>query len=257
MKHARYPVALMTDADCRPTGTDWIASMVGQLSAGKDIVLGFSPYYKEKGLLNWFIRCETFYTAVQYLSLARMGRPYMGVGRNLMYRTALFFEHKGFYQHKHIVGGDDDLFMNQTATPTNTAINLDPESFVYSFPKTTWSEWFRQKRRHLSVGKHYQRGNKIRLGLLSASHAGSLVHRHHQPCSGECSPRILLLLQILGAVFALRWLIQTLILSGINNRLDRTVGWLSFIFMDLALFVYYMGMSGLVLSRSKKKVLWR
>lgn len=256
MKHARYPVALMTDADCRPTGTDWIASMVGQLSAGKDIVLGFSPYYKEKGLLNWFIRCETFYTAVQYLSLARVGRPYMGVGRNLMYRTALFFEHKGFYQHKHIVGGDDDLFINQTATSTNTAINLDPESFVYSFPKTTWSEWFRQKRRHLSVGKHYQRGNKIRLGLLSASHVGVW-------CIGTITllwgmfTQDLLLLQILGGVFALRWLIQTLILSGINNRLDRTVGWLSFIFMDLALFVYYMGMSGLVLSRSKKKVLWR
>ena len=256
MKHARYPVALMTDADCRPTSTDWIASMVGQLSPGKDIVLGFSPYYKEKGLLNWFIRCETFYTATQYLSLARVGRPYMGVGRNLMYRTRLFFEHKGFYQHKHIVGGDDDLFMNQAATPTNTAINLDPESFVYSFPKTTWADWLRQKRRHLLVGKQYQRGNKIRLGLLSASHVGVW-------CSGILAllwgllTHDLLLLQILGAVFALRWFIQTLILSGINHRLDRTVGWLSFIFMDFAFFVYYVGMSSLVLSRPKKKVLWR
>ena len=256
MKHARYPVALMTDADCRPISTDWIASMVGQLSAGKDIILGFSPYYKEKGLLNWFIRCETFYAAVQYLSLARVGLPYMGVGRNLMYRTALFFESKGFYQHKHIVGGDDDLFVNQNATRTNTAINLDPESFVYSFPKTTWSDWLRQKRRHLSVGKHYQRGNKIRLGLLSASHVGVWFIGILVLLWGIFT-HDLLLLQILGAVFALRWLTQLLILSGINNRLDRTVGWPTFIFMDLAFFVYYIGMSGLVLSRRKKKVLWR
>ena len=173
-----------------------------------------------------------------------------------MYRTALFFEHKGFYQHKHIMGGDDDLFINQAATRTNTAINLDPESFVYSFPKMTWGDWLHQKRRHLSVGKYYQRGNKIRLGLLSASHVGVW-------CIGilvllwGIFTHDLLLLQILGAVFALRWLTQLLILSGINNRLDRTVGWPTFIFMDLAFFVYYIGMSGLVLSRRKKKVLWR
>lgn len=256
MKHARYPVALMTDADCRPTSTDWIASMVGQLSAGKDIVLGFSPYYKEKGLLNWFIRCETFYAAVQYLSLARVGRPYMGVGRNLMYRTALFFENKGFYQHKHIMGGDDDLFINQAATRANTAINLDPETFVYSFPKTTWNEWMRQKKRHLSVGKHYKRSNKIRLGLLSASHVAVWCFGIFTFIWGVFT-QDLLLLQILGAVFALRWLVQVLVLSGINNRLDRTVSWLSFILMDFAFFVYYISMSVLVLSRKKKPVLWR
>jgi glycosyltransferase involved in cell wall biosynthesis len=256
MKHARYPVALMTDADCRPTGSSWIASMVGQLQPDRDIVLGFSPYYKEKGLLNWFIRCETFYTAVQYLSLARVGRPYMGVGRNLMYRTALFFEHKGFYQHKHIVGGDDDLFMNQAATPTNTAINLDPESFVYSFPKTTWDDWLRQKRRHLSVGNYYQRGNKIRLGVLSGSHVGVWGIGIVALLWGMFT-HDLLLLKILGGVFSLRWLVQWIVLGGINTRLDRTLSGLSFIPMDLAFFVYYVGMSGLVLSRKRKKLLWR
>ncbi|MPR34976.1 glycosyltransferase [Salmonirosea aquatica] len=255
MKHARYPLALMTDADCRPIGTDWIASMVGQLGPDKEIVLGFSPYYKEKGLLNWFIRCETFYTAIQYLSLARAGWPYMGVGRNLMYRTRLFFEHKGFYQHKHILGGDDDLFMNQAATRTNTSINLDPESFVYSIPKTTWSDWLRQKRRHLSVGNYYQRGNKLRLGLLSGSHTGTWFVGIATLLWGLFSHDTLLL-QILGAVFALRWLVQLIVLGGINSRLDRTVNWLSFIGMDIAFFIYYVGMSGLILSR-KKKVLWR
>ena len=79
----------------------------------------------------------------------------------------------------------------------------------------------RQKKRHLSVGKHYKRSNKIRLGLLSVSHVGVW-------CLGILTllwgafTHDLLLLQILGAVFALRWLVQVIILSGINNRLDRT-----------------------------------
>lgn len=256
MKHAKYPLALMTDADCRPTSTDWIASMVGQLASNKDIVVGFSPYFQEKGLLNWFIRCETFYTAVQYLSMALNGRPYMGVGRNLMYRTSLFFAHRGFYKHKEIVGGDDDLFMNQAATRRNTAINLDPESFVYSFPKTTWGEWFKQKKRHLLVGRYYRSGHKFRLGLLSGSHTGIWITGIVSLVWGILNYE-LLLLQIVGGVFALRWLVQLIVLSGINKRLDHTIKAGSIIFMDLALFIYYLFMSGLVFTRRKKKVMWR
>jgi cellulose synthase/poly-beta-1,6-N-acetylglucosamine synthase-like glycosyltransferase len=256
MKHARYPVALLTDADCRPVSTNWIASMMGQLEEGKEIVLGFSPYFREKGLLNWFIRCETFYTAVQYFSLARAGVPYMGVGRNLMYRTSLFFAHRGFYKHKHVVGGDDDLFMNQSARHSNTAINLDPASFVYSYPKTTWSDWYKQKKRHLLVGRHYKSAHKVRLGLLSGSHTGTWVVGLTALVWGFVT-NDLFLLQILAALFGLRWLVQMLVLNGINKRLDRTVEGFSFIFMDLAFFIYYLVMSVLVLSRKKKKVVWR
>lgn len=256
MKHARYPVALMTDADCRPASPGWIASMASQLSADKEIVLGFSPYYEEAGLLNWFIRCETFYTAVQYLSLAAVKRPYMGVGRNLMYRTALFFQHKGFYHHKHIVGGDDDLFMNQAATTRNTAINLAPGSFVYSYPKLSWKSWLTQKKRHLSVGKHYRHANKIRLGLLSVSHVGVWVTGLLALTWGVYRQDVFVL-QIIGGAFVLRWLTQTIVLQAINKRLDRTLTWFSFIPMDFALFIYYTGMSGLVLSRRRKKVVWR
>ncbi len=255
MKHARFPIALMTDADCRPVSSNWITTMAGQLVEEKDIVLGFSPYYKESGLLNWFIRCETFYTAVQYFSLALTGVPYMGVGRNLMYRTSLFFAHRGFYKHKNIVGGDDDLFMNQAATATNTAINMDPDAFVYSYPKTSWGSWFRQKQRHLSVGKHYHFMHKFRLGLLSGSHTGTWITGLVALLWGIFRQDILLL-QALGAAFGLRWLVQTVVLTGINKRLDRTVGAGSFIFMDLALFVYYLAMSSLVLSRKNKEITW-
>jgi glycosyltransferase involved in cell wall biosynthesis len=73
MKKARYPIALMTDADCRPSSNHWITAMTSRVNEEKDIVLGFSPYFKQKGLLNWFIRCETFYAAVQYLSFALAG----------------------------------------------------------------------------------------------------------------------------------------------------------------------------------------
>src|SRR3546814_6078167 len=75
---------------------------------------------KRGGLLNAFIRYETFYTALNYLSFALSGMPYMGVGRNLSYKRSLFFRHKGFASHLHLRSGDDDLFVNRAASKENT-----------------------------------------------------------------------------------------------------------------------------------------
>lgn len=254
-RSAKYPVVLMTDADCRPVGENWISSMASRISVTKEIVLGFSPYLKAPGLLNWFIRCETFYTAVQYLSFAKLGAAYMGVGRNLMYKTQLFWQNRGFYTHKSVMGGDDDLFINQVATGINVAINFDPESFMYSIPKQTWGEWFRQKRRHLSVSRYYRFRNKVLLGLLSSSHvflwiAGLAALGYF------IAEKDWLNLQLLGGIFGFRWLVQLILLGVINARLGRTVEWFSFILMDFAFFIYYLFMSTLVFSK-RRNVRWR
>jgi len=61
--------------------------------------------------------------------------------------------------------GDDDLFINQAAKGSNTAICYTPESFTLSEPKQTWKEWFRQKRRHVSTAKLYKGFDKFQLTL--------------------------------------------------------------------------------------------
>jgi glycosyltransferase involved in cell wall biosynthesis len=255
IKTAKYPVVLMTDADCRPAGENWIATMAARISLTKGLVLGFSPYFEMPGLLNWFIRCETFYTAVQYLSFAKMGSAYMGVGRNLMYKTELFWENRGFYAHKNVVGGDDDLFINQVSDRINVAINLDPESYTYSIPKTTWGAWFTQKRRHLSVSSFYRPRNKFLLGMLSGSHTLLWILGIVALAQGIVE-QDWINLQILGGLFGGRWLLQMIILGLINSKTGKTVGWYTFIFMDFALVIYYLVMSSFVFVRPKK-VRWR
>ena len=88
----------------------------------------------------------------------------MGVGRNLAYRKSLFFKSKGFSSHYHLSSGDDDLFVNEHASGTNTSIEIDPESHTISIPKTSFGSWIRQKQRHLSAGNLYNRSSRIRLG---------------------------------------------------------------------------------------------
>lgn len=167
---ARYDHLLLTDADCCPASEDWLYHMQRKLRGPLKIGLGYGPYQKYPGWLNRFIRYETFYTALQYLSFALAGRPYMGVGRNLIYKKELFEEVGGFHKHINLASGDDDLFVQAAADANNTTLILSPSTFCYSEPERTWRSYARQKARHLTTGKHYTTINKMLLGALSLSH---------------------------------------------------------------------------------------
>ncbi|HEX2535708.1 MAG TPA: glycosyltransferase [Chitinophagaceae bacterium] len=169
IKEARHEVVLLTDADCVPATEHWLQKMQAAFTPGVELVLGYGAYYRRPGLLNKLIRWETAHTALQYLSYALAGQPYMGVGRNMAYTKDLFFRNKGFASINHIPSGDDDLFVNKAATAGNTAIVIDPEAFTLSRPKQTWKEWMRQKTRHYTTGKYYKTRHKFLLGLYTGS----------------------------------------------------------------------------------------
>jgi cellulose synthase/poly-beta-1,6-N-acetylglucosamine synthase-like glycosyltransferase len=162
IEKAKHPLILCTDADCTPAGPEWIKQMVMH-STGQDLVLGYSPYASTVGkrfiasLLNFCVRFETVMTGIQYLSWAMTGKPYMGVGRNMLYPRALFQEVNPFKDHAGIPYGDDDLWVQQAASMAKVSVAFDKASHVYSDPPQTWGEWLRQKHRHMSAGHHYQK----------------------------------------------------------------------------------------------------
>lgn len=169
IKSAKNDIIVLTDADCRPASERWLRKMQSNLKEGKNIVLGYGGYESRNGLLNKLIQFDTLQIAIQYLSYALAKVPYMGVGRNLAYRKSLFYDNKGFTSHYKIQSGDDDLFINKVANENNTSIEIDPESHTISTPKKSFSEWVRQKRRHLGTGKYYKSKHKFLLGLYSLS----------------------------------------------------------------------------------------
>lgn len=160
---------LVTDADCYPANKSWLRSMTSHIGDNK-IVLGYSPHLKNSGWLNKFIRYETFLVALQYLSYAIAKIPYMGVGRNLLYKKSLFMNSSAFEKDSKVVSGDDDIFVNAESDGSNTTINLDPNSFVYTYPATTFSSFIRQKRRHVSTASVYKIHHQILLAFYAISH---------------------------------------------------------------------------------------
>lgn len=166
VKAANYDYLLLTDADCRPHSRHWIREMMsGFANEQTEVVLGYGAYFEKKTLLNGLICYDTLFIGLQYMGMANVGYPYMGVGRNLAYKRDTFFKNSGFRGMLGEVAGDDDLFVNKVANKANTAVVCSPESITWSSPKTTWKEWIHQKTRHLSVSHHYKQTSKMRLGI--------------------------------------------------------------------------------------------
>ena len=169
VKGAKYENMLFTDADCRPASNHWLRIMAGSFSEKKEIVLGYAPYYKTKGIINKIIRFDTAFIGVSYLSLALVKLPYMGVGRNLAYSKKVFDTVRGFKSHYSLPSGDDDLFIQEAAVNKNYTIQLSPDSFCFSMPATTWKSWIRQKTRHYTTSSRYNFIKKALLGIYPIS----------------------------------------------------------------------------------------
>ena len=232
IKAARNEQVLLTDADCRPASDQWISTMAGGVN-GKDIfTLGYSQYRRRRGLLNLFIRFETLFTGIQYMSLALLGRPYMGVGRNLAYKKSFFLEKKGFNRFQGLMGGDDDLMVNQFANKHNTRISMGKEALTISEPKQSWAAFFIQKTRHLSVGKYYKASDKLFLGLFSITYVLTWLGLVPALWWGS---NMALLLTILGLRSVL--ILMTFIIA--NKKLGDQFDWWWVPFLDIIFVFYY------------------
>jgi cellulose synthase/poly-beta-1,6-N-acetylglucosamine synthase-like glycosyltransferase len=165
IRAATYDYVVLTDADCYPNSPFWLRTMAQSFTDTTDIVLGYSPYEKQKGFLNILIQYETLHTALQYLSFAKIGFPYMGVGRNIAYRKAVLNE--TIFQASNLsIGGDDDLLVAQIANKKNTRIQISPESYVYSKATNSFKFWMQQKQRHFNTAKFYSLPKILVLGGL-------------------------------------------------------------------------------------------
>lgn len=248
IKAASHEHLLFTDADCRPAGKTWVKDMVRNFTGPKEIVIGYGAYLKEPGFLNKWIRMDTLMNAMQFLSYALYNNAYMGVGRNLAYKKSLFFKNKGFASHYHIMSGDDDLFINEVATRTNTSVEIAPSSFTYSRAKTSVRAWIKQKRRHMSTSGLYKNRHKALLGLFYLSHVFFYISFIYLLI-------VKLFLNVVVSVFIFRLLTQWFIAGKTMKRLEEIDLWWIFPIYDAFIVILYPALA--VSNRIVKNKTWK
>lgn len=170
----------------------------------------------------------------------------MGVGRNIIYYKSLFQKNDGFKNHSHIASGDDDLFINQVATRSNTSIILQPETHMYSQAQEDWQGFYRQKTRHISTSIYYQPKHQIYLGLFFTSFAAFHLHGV-----------ILLLLGVHLEVFLIMFGLKTLLVYILSHSIYRKLNvsdlWLYLPLLDLVYLLYLMRMLPSTIIRNTNK----
>lgn len=223
---------LTIDSDCLPHSSEWIETIIEELE-GKTVILGYSPFYKKNTFVHLLQNYENAYIGMQYLSYAKLGIPYMGVGRNLLFDKKEFLDKKPFENNMNIASGDDDFIVQAISNGNNTGIALNENSFTYSHAQTSLKKYIKQKVRHISTANRYSSLVKILLTFFGLLH----ILFYLVLFSG-----IILIKNVhfFGLIYLCFMLMMMSIQYPVFKRLKNTKAWLLTPVMDFALaFVYF------------------
>ncbi len=158
IEHSSHQIIFTTDADCIVTNT-WLQSMVRYFEDNVGVVCGFVVFNQQKEI-TLFHKVQS----VEFLSLVFAGAgsigldlPLIGNGANLAYRRNVFNDVDGFSEHKTLISGDDDLFIQKVAHTTDWKIRFAAETsaIVSTSPVLSFREFLNQRSRWASKGIHY------------------------------------------------------------------------------------------------------
>jgi glycosyltransferase involved in cell wall biosynthesis len=156
IKAAKYDCLLFTEADSHTRSNKWIQLMARHCGKNKPVVLGMSVKENGKGFFPAFITFDYFYSNLQMLSMALLGHPYTGSGRNLIYSKTHYNEQKGFIRNRSTWRVENDLFINDIAAGSNTEVELLPESVVMT--DLHIYDWKQEKKSKMFSDRFYKAG---------------------------------------------------------------------------------------------------
>lgn len=248
IKAASHDWLVLTDADGEPASANWLKGMQKPVDQNSEIVLGYSPFVKKRGLLNVLMRFDTFFSAVNYLAYALKGKPYSGVGKNLAYKKSLFFKHKGFASHMHITAGDDDLFVNINAKGSNTEVQINKEAQVWAAAPVSLIAYLRAKKISKGARALYKANDRLMLSFQVIFNFLFHVLTIVLLCFSAT-------MYLAIGIFVLRLIIRCLIYPRLLKRLNYGELRWWFPILDIILFVFVVFNS--FLSIFVKKVQWK
>lgn len=169
VKAAKYDWIVVTEPNCMPASNQWLKTLARNFTSRTEVVLGYSNYKYDKSWTNRCIGFDNLFQSMRYLGFALLGKPYMGIGRNMAYRKELFYQQKGFSAHLNLQRGDDDLFINQIANKENTRVETAPEAIVQTSNVEMARDWYTEKIGYAGTATLLKGSQQLLLGAETAS----------------------------------------------------------------------------------------
>lgn len=231
IKASKYDWLVFTEANCYPVSNQWLRTMARNFTPHTQIVLGHSGYEPGKGWLHKRISFDALFTSMRYLGFALIGKPYMGIGRNLAYRKELFFNQKGYSMHLNLQRGEDDLFINQVATENNTRVETDLNATICMESLQRFKDWKEEKISYMATSRYFKGSQPLLLGMETCSRL--LLYA---VCIAALALSILHFHWIVGGIALFIWLIRFIIQAVIVNKTAKELGDKQRYYLSLPLF---------------------
>ena len=143
IRSSLYDWVVLTHPDCEPATSQWL-TRIGETIAHPrngvqskrltepDMVIGFARYERQRTTLFDrrvdFFRLWNDITAINHVLTGHAAMR--ADGCNMAFRKAYFMEQGGFSAHQNLKAGAEELLVNYTSTPSNTALMLTPSAMV-------------------------------------------------------------------------------------------------------------------------------
>lgn len=161
----KYPYILITDADCI-ISKGWLKNYELKFKEGYDFLFGIAPFIKGNNLINKISCFENLRSSILTFAAANIGLPYSAAARNFGFNKLSFYKISGYKNTTETLSGDDDLLLRE-AVKNRLKIGTinESSSFVYSYSKNTFKEYFLQRSRHTKTSFYYLPSRQIVLGI--------------------------------------------------------------------------------------------
>lgn len=161
IRAAAHEWVVLSEADCRPSGPQWLLHLMQPCTDDKDAVLGVMRYDDERG---WAARRRQFFhlwQQMRWLPEAMHSAPYRADEACLCYRRSHFMEHQGFAASANLEAGAATLLVNRHVKRGRCDVSLHPQAFVRQEqpPTRRWRQdrlFFMETRHHMAHGLPYR-----------------------------------------------------------------------------------------------------
>ncbi|MDY4020456.1 MAG: glycosyltransferase [Prevotella sp.] len=174
VKAAHNPWLLFTDITCRPESDQWIKSMAGCMSEGRNMVIGPTVYAPDAPSTYRSLR---FHDDMAHAHEASFGTAYRTESKNIMMLRDDFMKRRGFEGNLKYMRGEYDFIVNKYAVKRGTAVTNHPDALLVEDTPTK-REWRNHRLFYMETRRHLQRKASHRVpqaidGILF--HAGMLL----------------------------------------------------------------------------------
>lgn len=158
-RSAAYEWVVLTRPDCEPVSPFWL-TRIGEtivapqrsaqnkrLKGEPDIIVGQVRYGESRhswlGQKTAYRRLWADFSNFEHILTGHAA--VRADGCNLAYRKQLFIEHQGFAEHLNLKMGAEELLVNYTSTPTNTAVMMATTATIIQEPLPDERTWHKNR----------------------------------------------------------------------------------------------------------------